>query len=132
MGVHKVLVDPGLRLAGELVLVEFAGRELHLPVRVVDRVALDVDVLEGVLQLQRLQLLEGVQQRRGSQSRMLLTVAEFFSMSAAVSVCAAGNGRDVSLSNPKAQRVEAMLSLMYGVSAANSLGDTRYCWTMAG
>ena len=53
-------------------------------------------------------------------------------MSAAVSVCAAGKGSDVILSNPKAQRVDAMLSLMYGLSAASSLGDTRYCCTIAG
>ena len=45
VGVGEVLVDPGLRLRLQLVLVELAAAQQHLAVLAVDRVAVDVDVL---------------------------------------------------------------------------------------
>ena len=63
MGVGEVLVDPGLGLRLQLVLVELPGAYQHLAVAAVDDVAVDVDVGERVVEADLLYLLVGVQGR---------------------------------------------------------------------
>ena len=53
-------------------------------------------------------------------------------MSAAVRSLVAATGTLVILLSPKAQRVASMLFAMYWLSAVISLGETWYCWMMAG
>ena len=63
MGEDQVAVDPRLGLFGQLVHVQFAGGEHHLAQVAVDGIAVDVDLVEGVVEADFLELPVGAQQR---------------------------------------------------------------------
>ena len=118
----EVLVDPGA--VRQALGVQLAGREHHLPQLAIDRVAIVVDRLEVVVRAQLLDLAERFEQRLMIPQPHVLDRVGVAIDVLARQLGVAGELRVRTVARLNACRVAVMLCVMYGVSAACSLGVT--------